>query len=92
MERELLVVVIMVILFFLNIPFYLFLGKRFFGSRRNMWKAIRISFSQSFFSLLIDQFHDDMWTGLKVGVYFVICILIVAFEYVCVRLWIMSKG
>ena len=93
MNPDLLIVIVMVILFISNIPFYLYLGTRFFGNRAKLWEAIRISFSQSFFSLLIlGEFHDDFWKGLKVGVYFTSCSLILALEYVGVFLWIKSRG
>ena len=92
MNREISIVIAIVVLLLLNIPFYLFLGKRFFGDWSGFCKAIDFLFTFQIISALKGELHDDLWAELKLGVFFVICSLSFLCPYVLIYLWIMSRG
>ena len=92
MNRDILLVISIVLLVLLNIPFYLFLGKHFFGDWAGFREAIRFLFTPNILSALKGKFHDDLWAEMKLGVFFVICALSFLCPYALIYLWIMSKG
>jgi hypothetical protein len=52
MNRDILLIIAIVVLLLLNIPFYLFLGKRFFGNWSGFLKAIDFLFTLEIISAL----------------------------------------
>ena len=93
MNRESFIVATMVALFFMNVPIYLYLGKRFFADWKGFREAVRDSFSQSPFSILLEwEVHGDLWTSLKLWIYVLLCAGVLALEYVVVFLLLLRWG
>ncbi len=92
MVRYIVFSIAIVVLVALNIPFYLFLGKRFFGNWAGFWKAVRFWFTPEIISAFRGQFHDDIWAELKLWAFFVICGLSFVCPYAVIYLWFMSAG
>jgi hypothetical protein len=88
MDSDLLVVIIMTGMFILNVPLYLYLGKRFFGNWAGFKEALNFCLTPGYISATKGEFHDNKWAGLKMAAYFAICACILAFEYLCVFLLI----
>ena len=92
MNRDILPEIALVVLIVLNIPFYLFLGKRFFGNWAGFWAALRFWFTPQIVSALRGEFHDDIWAELKLWIFFVICAFLLTCEFALIYLWLMSRG
>ena len=60
MDRDILIVALTIAFFILNIPLYLYLGKRFFGNWKGFQKAVDFWFTPDIVSALKGKFHDDI--------------------------------
>ncbi len=92
MDREILVVIVLVILVFLNIPIWLYLGKRFFGNWAGFCEALNHFSVSSLTAGLKGEFHDNIGEKFKFCAFFAICAFSFACEYAIVYLLIMGYG
>lgn len=96
MSRNFFILVGMVVLGVLDIAFFVYMGKLFFGSWKGFKEAVRGSFSQSPFSILLGcEVHGDIWTSLKLWIYCGICLIVLGLEYLGVfllSLWVVGSG
>ena len=96
MNRDIFILIGMVVLIVLDIPLFVYLGKRFFGTWKGFREAVRDYSSQAPFSILLGcEVHGDFWTSWKLWFYFNICVIVVGLEYLGVfllSLWLMGEG
>ena len=92
MNKDVMIVIAVVVSGAFNLPLWVFLGRRFFGGWAGFWDALRISFSQSFFSALIGEFNDDVQTGMKMAAFVVVCALSFLIPYALMYLWVVGSG
>ena len=92
MSRDVLLVTAIIVLILLNIPFYLFLGKRFFGNWAGFYEAVRFSFTSKILAASKEDFHDKLLAEMKMWIFFVICALSFICPYAVIYLWLMDRG
>ena len=73
--------IIIIVLAFLNIPVYLFLGKVLFGCWDNFWEAVRFWIQPDSISLFKGEYGEDFFAELKLGFFILLCIGSVAGEF-----------
>lgn len=81
-----------VLLAAVNVPFYLYLGRRFFGDWSGFWEALRFLAMPEIFSALKGEYHDDVWEEFKLGVFVVICALSFLVPFSLLYLWFKDAG
>lgn len=73
--------VLIIILLFVNIPFYKFLFRLFFVDKDDYDEAIRYSFTPNFISFFRGEYWEDKINTARLQFYILICIGIVVLEY-----------
>ena len=92
MDREILVVIALVILVLLNLRLWLYLWKRFFTNWAEFCEAFDYLFSWDLLSGLRGGLHDDLRATFKLYAFFAICAFSFACQYAIVYLLIAGYG
>ena len=66
--------VFLVILAAVNIPTHILLARWMFDGWEGFKEAICFLFTPDIFSILTDEFIDDLWAEAKLGLFFFLCI------------------
>jgi len=61
----------------LNVPLFIFIGRFFFHSKEDFWEAVKFSFMPNFISFFFGEYRRDVWTSFKLGVFIVVCGILV---------------
>lgn len=64
-----------------NVPVWLYLGKVFFGDWEEFGRCIKFWLTPDAFSFFNGQWDEDRWAEMKLGVYFLVCGLLVACQF-----------
>ena len=72
---------LIVILAVVNVPVYLFLGKRFFTDWQGLWEAVKFWLTPDIISMFRGEYFEDWWESAKLFVFVALCLAVVAAEY-----------
>jgi hypothetical protein len=76
---------ILALLFALNIPLFFAMGRWYFGNLLGFWKSAQYLFIPDLVSLCRGQFWKDYRSERRVGIYFIVCLLIYLIEASIIR-------
>ena len=71
-------------MFIADIPLFLWIGKRMFGSWAGFWDQFKWNFVPDVWSLLTGRFLKDILGETKAEIYLFICVAIFIFEVIIV--------
>ncbi len=71
----------LIIIAILNIPLYLYIGKMFFEDWQDFIEAIRYWLTPDIISAFKGEYWDDVFSELKLFLFFICCGLMVFAEY-----------
>ncbi|MBL1217920.1 MAG: hypothetical protein D8M59_10545 [Planctomycetes bacterium] len=74
-------VTILIVLAVLNCPVYWLAWRVIFGSWDAFWEAVRYAFQPDLISLFTGQWGEDWYNEMKLGLFFAICVGMVAGQY-----------
>ena len=66
--------VLLAILAAVNIPTHIFLARLFFDGWEGLKEAVCFLFTPDIFSILADEYIDDLWAEAKLGMFLFLCI------------------
>ena len=63
-----------------NVPLYLYLGRFFFGDWESFLRCVRFWFTPDALSFFRGEWDEDRWSEMKLGLFFLLCGLLVTCE------------